>query len=276
MVFIGLISYPLYLWHLPLLSYLSTLRVGAATDLEALATIIFAIIVSWLTFRFVETPVRRRKNAPLRLGFGLAAVGVAGMVTVNADGFGFRYPPEIREIAMLASYNNAGFRDKCFLESPGSEFNEQCIESGTKPLLFLLGDSNAAALYPGLKKAEESFPFRLAHFTAPGCAPIRDHGTNARCDGANKVAFEFIKSSAPEIVLLHAMWGGYADLKNLPETIRQLKALGVPRVVILGPVPGWKRTLPRTLVNYYRFRHVIVDRSRCIRSRHRSTNGIFQ
>jgi hypothetical protein len=72
--------------------------------------------------------------------------------------------------------------------------------------------------------------------------------------------FGFVKSSHPQIVLLHAMWDRTHNLEKLGETIGQLKALNIPRIVILGPVPLWKRTLPLALVNNYRFRHVIADR----------------
>jgi hypothetical protein len=61
-------------------------------------------------------------------------------------------------------------------------------------------------------------------------------------------------------VLLHAWWDGTKDLEKFRETIDQLKALDVKRIVILGPVPVWKRTLPHTLVNFYRLRHTIADR----------------
>ena len=55
------------------------------------------------------------------------------------------------------------------------------------------------------------------------------------------------------------MWDQTPDLDHLADTILKLKALDVPRIVILGPMPVWKRTLPHSLVNYYRFRHVIAD-----------------
>ncbi len=124
--------------------------------------------------------------------------------------------------------------------------------------MFLWGDSTAAALYPGLKLAEQTIPFRLARFAAPGCAPIL--AANVNCDGVNDLVFGFVKSSHPQIVLLHAMWDRTHDLGKLGETVRQLKALNIPRIVILGPVPLWKRTLPLALVNTYRLRHVIADR----------------
>jgi peptidoglycan/LPS O-acetylase OafA/YrhL len=258
MVLIGLISYPLYLWHWPLLSYLAIMRNGVPNVVEIWAAVIVAVALSWLTFRFVEIPLRRKPHAVPGLSFGLLAVGVAGIVTAVGAGFGFRFPAEIRDIAQLAPQNNAGFLDTCFLGAPGGRLDARCIDPGEKPLLFLWGDSTAAALFPGLKKAQETIPFRLARFAAPGCAPIL--AANVNCNAANDLVLGFLKSSHPQIVLLHAMWDRSNDLDKLGETIRQLKALNIPRIVILGPVPLWKRTLPLALVNFYRLRHEIADR----------------
>jgi hypothetical protein len=240
------------------LSYLAIVRNGVPNVVEVWAAVIVAFGLAWLTFRFVEIPLRRKPSAVPRLSLALLAIGIAGIATAANSGFGFRFPVEIRDIAMLAPQNNAGFRDKCFLEAPGARLDGNCIEPGDKPLLFLWGDSTAAALYPGLRKAEDTIPFRLARFAVPGCAPILAAGVG--CDAKNDLIFAFVKSSHPDVVLLHAMWDRTHDLGKLAETVRQLKALGIPRIVILGPVPLWKRTLPNALVNAYRLRHVISDR----------------
>ena len=258
MVAIGLISYPLYLWHWPLLSYLGIIRNGVPNAIEIWAVVIVAFILAWLTYRFVEIPLRRQPKAVAGLSFALLAVGLAGIATATNSGFPLRFPAEIRAIAMLAPQSNDGFGDKCFLEGPGARLDANCIEQGDKPLLFLWGDSTAAALYPGLKRAEETVPFRLARFAVPGCAPIL--AASVSCDGNNDLVFGFVKSSRPDIVLLHAMWDRTHNLDRLAATIEQLKALKVPRIVILGPVPLWKRTLPLALVNAYRLTHVIEDR----------------
>ena len=50
MVWFGLISYPLYLWHWPLLSYLATVQNGLPTNLEILLTVALSILLAWLTF----------------------------------------------------------------------------------------------------------------------------------------------------------------------------------------------------------------------------------
>ena len=258
MVAIGLISYPLYLWHWPLLSYLGIIRNGVPNAIEIWAVVIVAFILAWLTYRFVEIPLRRQPKAVAGLSFALLAVGLAGIATAANSGFPLRFPAEIRAIAMLAPQSNDGFGDKCFLEGPGARLDANCIEQGDKPLLFLWGDSTAAALYPGLKGAEETVPFRLARFAVPGCAPIL--AASVSCDGNNDLVFGFVKSSRPDIVLLHAMWDRTHNLDRLAATIEQLKALKIPRIVILGPVPLWKRTLPLALVNAYRLTHVIEDR----------------
>jgi peptidoglycan/LPS O-acetylase OafA/YrhL len=260
MVLIGLISYPLYLWHWPLLSYLAIMRNGVPNFVEIWMAVIVALGLSWLTFRFVEIPLRRKSDAVPRLFLALITMGMVGVITAAASGVGFRFSPEIRDIALLPQKSNAGFLDKCFLEVSGAQFNSTCIEQGANPLLFLWGDSTAAALLPGLKKAQRIMPFRLAHFAAPGCAPILTAGSKTRCEETNDIVFGFIKSSHPETVLLHAMWDHNDDVAKLAETIRQLKAINIPRIVILGAVPVWKRTLPHSLVNYYRFRHAIADR----------------
>src|SRR5262249_18898707 len=44
------------------------------------------------------------------------------------------------------------------------------------------------------------------------------------------------------------------------QTLDQLKQLGIPRIVVLGPVPRWKRTLPLAIVNAYRFEHASPER----------------
>jgi hypothetical protein len=167
--------------------------------------VIVAVMLSWLTFRLVETPIRRRKDVVPKLAFGLVALGVVGIATAAGSGFDFRFAPEIREIAKLAPQNNSGLRDLCFMETPGARFSPDRIEQGDKPLLFLWGDSTAATLYPGLKKAEEKFPSRLARFAAPGCAPILANRARPACDANNDIAFDSLKSS-PDIVLLQAMW----------------------------------------------------------------------
>ena len=58
-VFVGLISYPLYLWHWPLISYAYIIRLGKPpTPLMALGLVVASFLLAWATYRFIEYPVR--------------------------------------------------------------------------------------------------------------------------------------------------------------------------------------------------------------------------
>ncbi|MET4483105.1 acyltransferase family protein [Bradyrhizobium sp. F1.13.3] len=259
-VLLGLISYPLYLWHWPLLAYLGIVRHGVPNFLEIWAAVVAAIVLSILTYRFVEWPVRHARNVVPGLSMTLALVGVIGVATILFAGFVSRFPEELQAVAAVSTDDNPAFKDHCFLEAPGSSFDMSCIEQGDGPLLLLWGDSNAAALFPAIAKAAKSASFRVARFSAPGCAPILEAGANASCKQSNETAFGLIKVSHPDIVVLHAMWGFDTDLDKLGGTIASLRKAGVSRVILIGPPPVWKRTLPLAIVNHYRFAHELPDR----------------
>lgn len=259
-VLLGLISYPLYLWHWPLLTYLGILRHGVPNFLEIWGAILAATVLSILTFRFIEQPIRNRRDVVPSLSIALCSAGMIGTAIVISAGVPWRFPTELQAIASVSTDDNPAFKDRCFLEAPGSGFDAGCIAPGDEPLLVLWGDSNSAALYPALAEAAQRAAFRVGRFTAPGCAPILDAGPNAGCTASNGKAFGLIAAARPAIVVLHAMWGFDNDLKKLGGTIAALRSAGIARVVIVGPPPVWKRTLPHAVINHYRFSHELPDR----------------
>ncbi|MGZ3386778.1 MAG: acyltransferase family protein, partial [Isosphaeraceae bacterium] len=89
---------PLYLWHWPLLSYLATVQNGVSTNLEVWLTVALSIVLAWLTYRFVELPVRRAPGMVPKLVAGLGVLGIAGLVTSVASGFEFRFPPHSQDV----------------------------------------------------------------------------------------------------------------------------------------------------------------------------------
>ena len=77
-VFVGLISYPLYLWHWPLISYAHIVRLGEPpTPQMAAALLAVAFLLAWATYRFVEHPVRFGSNRHRRTQ--ITAVSVAAL-----------------------------------------------------------------------------------------------------------------------------------------------------------------------------------------------------
>jgi peptidoglycan/LPS O-acetylase OafA/YrhL len=263
MVGVGLISYSLYLWHWPLLTYVSLLKDGSPTGTEIVAAVVASFILAILTYKYIEQPTRRRRIAAPKLVLALSGIGLVGLLTVVFDGLAFRFSPEILAIASLEA-DNPGYRQHCFLNpnETGAFFSESCVEQGPGPLLFIWGDSTAAALYPGLASIERSRHFRIAQFTASGCRPILNFNPPDRplCTDINETVLGFVRKTKPDVVLLHAAWRDSDDLGSLLGTIDQLRGLAIKRIVLVGPVPLWKRGLPHAVLNHYRFTRRIPDR----------------
>ena len=262
MIVIGLVSYPLYLWHWPLLCYLGIVRGGVPTALEKDLVIALAFALACGTYTLIERPVRRRRNAVIGLVLAMSVMGGIGVGTILASGLGFRFPAEISAIASLPVKENAGFRADCFLEL--GEISVQrparCIEGGAGPLIWVWGDSTAAALYPGLKQAQQHHGFRIAQFTSNDCPPILGIRGSVQCTDVNRETFDIIATIKPDIVLLHAMWRENTNFPELRATIAGLRRIGIAGIVMVGPVPLWKRTLPFMLVNAYRLQHRLPER----------------
>ena len=98
LVAIGLISYPFYLWHWPLLSLAEYSWDSGLTTLSRLLIALLALPLAWLTYRYVERPIRyaapdRRPTAATRaLLLAMTAIFVLGILTYLNSGFGWRLP----------------------------------------------------------------------------------------------------------------------------------------------------------------------------------------
>ncbi len=104
MVRIGLISYPLYLWHWPLLVFFGIIKFAPLTLLERALIVGLSFALAWLTYRFIEIPFRFGRPTRLRIAAlcsGMALVALAGGVIVRGNGFDFRLPAEIRDMAAV-------------------------------------------------------------------------------------------------------------------------------------------------------------------------------
>ena len=101
MVAVGLISYPLYLWHWPLLAYAQVVQAGVPAPSVRVAAVVFSILFAWATYAFVERPIRTGKSTKgvaLALAGAMLAVGSVGYALVLKDGL------PSREVVSLAKY----------------------------------------------------------------------------------------------------------------------------------------------------------------------------
>ena len=268
LVFVGLISYPLYLWHWPLLSFLHIVSEGDPGPLQKTSIVLASIPLSWLTYRFWETPFRKstQPSKIAALVILIAGVGISGRIVQKLDGYPERFPASIQNIVKFPySYSHAkSYRSgKCFLDAKkrgADSFSEECIApaSSESKIVFLWGDSYAAHLYPGLKHHERENNFRVSQLTASGCPPILDAEMAKRplCKLINDKVIQLIKSTAPDVVIMAANWKTdsharrYTDLSALAGTIRTLREMGINEIVLVGPSPVWLTTAPKTLVKF--------------------------
>ena len=253
LVWIGLISFPLYLWHWPLLSFLRIVGDSPQPTPNArIAVVVVSFALAAVTYLLIERPIRmgghtRTKIATLCLL--MALLGGLGYRAYASDGDPSRFPTFARQLGDFKyEYKRAYRGGSCFLWSQQEEsgFDPSCRGSGK---VFLWGDSHAAQLYPGLSATKPG----LAQYTKAGCPPLLDTDIDGvhHCKAANAVALARIEQDRPEEVILAGAWAVH-DWRRMAATLDALHRAGVGRIDVVGPFPEWTRPLPRTLMNYLR------------------------
>lgn len=178
MRFVGVISYPLYLWHWPLLAFT---RVAGATEADTgprLFAVALSFLLAWGTYRWVERPIRfGRGSARVRLSalIGVAVVlGGVGVMTYEREGFRFRQRNfgERPEITGTRTWEKASAACRARIGSPPLDFCQEPDDGA--PRVALLGDSHAGSLYPGLVAALQARGVGLLFVGNGGCPPLAD------------------------------------------------------------------------------------------------------
>ena len=80
-MFVGLISYPLYLWHWPILSFAGIIRRDDFSRGERIAAVCLSFLLAWATWRFVKSPIRFGRTNWIKTP-ALAAISV--MIAISA------------------------------------------------------------------------------------------------------------------------------------------------------------------------------------------------
>lgn len=257
LVWFGLISFPLYLWHWPLLVFARIIESETPSRKILTAAVLISIVLAWLTYKFIEKPVQFSGYSKVKAITLLALMIMVGYVGYNCykrDGLGFRFPKIAQELAQYKYDFSGAFRQRsCYLDPDQdySAFNSCKSLDGEdkKPSILLWGDSHAAHLYSGYK---DSFGerFKIIQRTAAGCPPIFGgvREDMPHCKKINDYVFELIKKEKPTKVVLAAAWTIYGDnWERIEETIVQLRKIGITDIYLIGSVPQWTNNLPRLL-----------------------------
>lgn len=221
LVWFGLISYPLYLWHWPLLSFgmIVANADGPPPGIRNPA-ILISILLAWLTYRFVEQPVRTGKHRSamtIVLLVSMIVIGCAGYAIYEQDGlkfrsastitneysYDFRFPPVSRIQCTYPKKSHDGAWDWCTYGN---------VEKN--PSVALLGDSFAGSFSEVLLNATKYFPFTFKQFGRGQCPPLLNYGPPV-CAEAYKYYYDWVKNTpSVKVVVLAAAWPEYANGKN--------------------------------------------------------------
>lgn len=164
MIWFGLISFPLYLWHWPLLSFARILWHGHVNTNLICCLILLSIIMAWLTYKFIETPIRFGKSSKKNyysLTALLMIIGAIGIFSFFKEGKGGLPRSFLADNAVSISGYDGGYQGQivagCGQNRTDLDVNFSICTSDRrdKPRYALIGDSKALALYPGLIRTSD-------------------------------------------------------------------------------------------------------------------------
>lgn len=235
---IGLISYSAYLWHQPLFAFNRVLGDGAPGRASFLALALLALVLAWLTWRFVEQPFRARQRIGRRALAVSATAAAAAFVAFGVVGhLNSGYPERNPLFARLVA--NFGLAPGC----NGNHAITAACATTAAPEIAVWGNSYAMHLVEGLVAA---YPDRgVVQLTQDSCAANPEFALQKLgkldCREFNRRALATILGS-PSItrVLVSSRFDDLADARNVApfeQALRRIAAAG-KQVTIVGPTPS--------------------------------------
>lgn len=265
MVFVGLISYPLYLWHWPLLSFPHIVDAQVPNERVRAGAVALSFVLAWLTYWLVERPVRFGRgtnSAMVQYGLiaGLGLVGVLGYVTFAQNGLEFRHAALVNR----ANKFDYPFIHTCQHATGLSPSEDRCGADSLPvppPTIVMTGDS--------VSNAYSELMAEYVHVSGDGsyyqfgrglCPMLIDYGP-AYCREITGFATRYVaETPSVDTVVLPSNWPLYAkgmdwakglanfkgEYKETPEsfyeafarTVEYYQKLGKKVVVFLAPPSG--------------------------------------
>jgi len=235
LLFIGLISYSLYLYHWPLITFAKYYLDRNLLLYEATLIVFVSFLLSYASYRFVETPFRTKKDVrknrqplPRKVVFIMTALVIfcflqAAQKTENSGGFPTRFP----EIDQIDLYSGNPLRKDCHLSQSDilPENKEICSRNYGRKKALIWGDSHANHYSQALDEWARKNKVNLRQITKSACVPLhgdfdiyllkeeKRYEKYESCRTFNEKIMKLIDHDSIDIVIIGGRWSGY-----LPET----------------------------------------------------------
>lgn len=175
LVYMGVISYPLYLWHWPVLSFYRIIFNNDPHSYVILLLIFLSTILAILTHEFIEKPIKYGAvNTLIMLIFAMATlVGFSHYIIIK-DGLASRTTIEKTLVNRTASSRPTRKNDLCKNYIGGNNDYSYCMyyDAQATETVAIIGDSHAHSAYLGLS---EKFALRKKNtllLANGGCPPL--------------------------------------------------------------------------------------------------------
>ena len=168
LVWCGLISYPLYLWHWPLLSFAWIVEAVPPSVPTRLGLIALSVVLAWLTYRLVERPIRFGKHGALKvylLVVLMLILGGVGLGTFYERGFPFRKNVQLAD----ALYTSEAHNIEAKLVATYRNYVGGEPSHSSKPVVLIVGDSYNPNWSVGLSTLIDVKQYDIVSISYLGC-----------------------------------------------------------------------------------------------------------
>lgn len=193
LVFLGLISFPLYLWHYVFISYIHIF--GLDVQAYGFVVIFISVLVSYVTYRYVELYARKQTSYRFVLIlFSIAIVlGFFGQYTNKQKGFPQRSHMELNEkfqsqFVRTPAQNKTGIAlmQKTLGYKPTNDYIKSTSDDINKKFIAIIGDSHAHTSFPGFAQEFAKQGYETLILANSGCPPYINGGSGKSIDQVHK------------------------------------------------------------------------------------------
>jgi len=216
MVFVGLISYSLYLWHWPIIVFSKYLKAATLNHVESMVMLLAMFAMSVLSWRYVETPFRRKRLAASRKKLFFASLGATVVLIVAS----------LLETGEVVDMQWRRWRSCENVEERLSEGKSLCIigEAGGEPSFLVWGDSQARALNSAVDVSAQRIGRTGYVASMPGCPPLQgiERAGRTACFDFNEKILSYINQNPGiDTIVLAAHWVDVAEGTRYKEDNRE-------------------------------------------------------